>query len=72
MNGVLALPTISVPSGATVKLSGCDFASPIRISAADADCARPIENAMHTASRSVFKRSLLELRILNSPHFAVF
>src|SRR6202021_160386 len=31
MNGELALPTISTPPGAMVKLSGCDFASPIRI-----------------------------------------
>src|ERR1700683_1041886 len=52
MKGVLALPTISTPPGATVKLSGWDFASTIRTSAADAACTRPVNNATQAASRS--------------------
>src|SRR6185369_14090622 len=47
--GELALPTMSTPPGATVKLSGCDFASAIKISAADAPCARHATRAMQTA-----------------------
>lgn len=35
-NGLLALPTNKIPLGATVKLSGCDLASAMTISAADA------------------------------------
>src|ERR1700722_14707598 len=63
MNGVLALPTISVPPGATVKLSGWDLSSTIRISAADAACARPVNNATQAANRSA-----LNLGIVQSPH----
>src|ERR1700730_7704156 len=66
MNGVLALPTISIPPGATVKLSGWDFASAMRISAADAVCARAVNNKAPEASHRVFK-----LCIVNSPRFSV-
>src|ERR1700685_2461565 len=52
MNGVLALPAISIPPGATVKLSGWDLSSTIRMSAADAACTRPVNNATQAASRS--------------------
>ena len=59
--GVLALPTISTPPGATVKLSGDDFASTIRISAADAACAQPATTAKHTARRRAFEISIVKL-----------
>src|SRR5579859_4327125 len=64
MNGVLALPTIRTPPGATVKLSGWDLSSTIRISAADAACARPDNNAMQAA---MYLR--LNLGIVKSPRF---
>src|SRR5215831_18358505 len=50
MNGVLALPTINIPPGATVRLSGWDFASAMRISPADAACARAVNNVTQAAS----------------------
>src|SRR6185312_11354133 len=46
MNGVLALPTIKAPPGARVRLSGEDFASTIRISAADAVYANAASRAI--------------------------
>src|ERR1700691_1292496 len=67
MNGVLALPTMSVPPGATVKLSGWDLSSTIRISAADAACIRPANNATQAASRRERK-----LGIVKSPYVLDF
>src|SRR5258708_2394748 len=58
-NGELALPTISTPPGATVILSGCDFASAIRISAADAACATLMSRAMQVARRRAFERHIV-------------
>src|SRR5271170_1320610 len=67
MNGVLALPTKSVPPGATVKLSGWDFASTIRISAPDAACARPTDNAMQTASRRALNLGIVNFLTFGFP-----
>jgi hypothetical protein len=57
---VLALPTISTPPGATVKLSGCDFASPIKISAAHANLATLATKAVQTANRRAVEMVILE------------
>src|ERR1700733_7145624 len=51
MNGELALPTISTPPGAMVKLSGCDFASPIRMSEAEAAWTKLRAKATDSAKR---------------------
>jgi hypothetical protein len=58
-NGLLALPTIRVPPGATVKLSGWDFSSTIRISAAEAACAKPINRTAQPANRSALKLNIV-------------
>jgi hypothetical protein len=53
-NGELALPTISTPPGATVKLSGCDFAFAIRMSSAGAAWTKLTTRATETARRRAF------------------
>src|SRR3954466_9743167 len=58
-NGVLALPTISTPPGATVRLSGLDLASPIRMSAADAACAQPATIARETTRYRHFETGIV-------------
>jgi hypothetical protein len=57
-NGELALPTISTPPGATVKLSGCDFASAIRSSAANVACAKV---KMRTAQDARYQLRLIHM-----------
>src|SRR3954452_15099594 len=58
-NGVLALPTINTPPGATVRLSGCDVASAIRISAPNAALAKPNVRTIEAARRA-FKRPIIK------------
>jgi hypothetical protein len=59
-----------MPPGAIVKLSGWDLASTIRISAADAVCAKPVNNAMQAANRRALKLDIENLLILLTFHAA--
>jgi hypothetical protein len=43
-----------------VRLSGCDFASAIKMSAADAACAKLTIKAMQTAKRRAFKIAIVQ------------
>jgi hypothetical protein len=61
-NGELALPTISTPPGAMVKLSGSDFASAIRISAANVACTKLMMRTTHAARYREY-----EIGIVRSP-----
>src|SRR6185437_595303 len=63
--GELALPTITTPPGAIVMLSGCDFSSPIRISAADAALAHPTATTAQVTYPA--NRRALEIFIDQSP-----
>src|ERR1700733_2131394 len=59
-NGELALPTISTPPGATVKLSGCDFAFSIRLSSAEAAWTKLMTRATETARRRTFSLDIVK------------
>src|SRR5215813_11441686 len=60
-NGELALPTMSTPPGATVRLSGCDFASPIKISAANTVSAKPAIKVTQKERRRMFAMCIVNL-----------
>src|SRR4051794_12427822 len=50
-----------MPPGATVKLSGCDFASAIRMSAANVACAKPRTKARPAARSRTFKTHMHQI-----------
>lgn len=66
--GELALPTIRTPPGAMVKLSGCDFASAIKMSVANAACAKLTIRAAHNTRRRACEIDICRIPLRSSIH----